>query len=64
MVQSNTIINSSTAISLNDSSSGGGNNVTKNSINEGACGISKGNASSTDVFLPNPVLNMAATICQ
>ncbi|MGC1448740.1 MAG: right-handed parallel beta-helix repeat-containing protein [Candidatus Sulfotelmatobacter sp.] len=65
VVQSNTIINSSsTAISLNDSSSGGGNNVTKNSINEGACGISKGNASSTDVFLPNTVLNMAATICQ
>ncbi len=64
LAESNTIINAGTAISLNESSSGGGNNVTKNSIIEGNCGISHGNAGSTDVFLPNSVSNTAATTCQ
>jgi len=63
VVQTNTLINTSNnAISLNDSS-GGGNNVTKNTINEANCGISKGNAASTDVFLPNTLLNTVATTC-
>lgn len=61
-VQSNVISDTSqTAISLNDNS-GTGNNVTKNTINEANCGISKGNAGS-DVFLPNTILNTAATTC-
>jgi hypothetical protein len=62
VVQSNTISNTSgTAISLNDSS-GTGNNVSKNTINEAHCGISKNNAGS-DVFLPNNILNAVATTC-
>jgi len=61
-VQSNTITNTSgTAISLNDSSSTG-NNITKNTINEANCGISDSNAGS-DVFLPNTILNIAASTC-
>jgi hypothetical protein len=61
-VQSNSLSNSSgNAISLNDSS-GTGNNVTKNTINEANCGISKNNAGS-DVFLPNTILNAAAATC-
>jgi hypothetical protein len=64
-VQANNLINTSNqAISLNDNPGGGNNNVTKNNVNEGNCGISSGNAASTDVFLPNNVLNMAAAKCQ
>ena len=63
VVQTNTLVNTSgNAISINDSS-GGGNNVTKNTINEASCGISEGNAAASDVFLPNTVLNSAATTC-
>lgn len=63
-VQTNNLINSSNqAISLNDISGGGNNNVTKNTVNEGNCGISKSQAASTDVYLPNTVSNMAAAIC-
>jgi hypothetical protein len=54
---------SNQAISINDNSGGGGNVVTGNAINEGNCGISSGNAASSDVFLPNTVYNMAAAQC-
>lgn len=64
LAQSNVIVNAGTAISFNDTSSGGGNNATKNTVIEGNCGISHGNAASTDVFLPNTVSNTAATTCQ
>ena len=61
-VQTNTITNTSgIAISLNDNS-GTSNNVTKNNINEAHCGVSKNNAGS-DIFLPNNILNAAATTC-
>jgi hypothetical protein len=64
VVQSNTLINTSNrAISINDTSGGGSNNVTKNTINEGACGVSTSSAASTDVFLPNTVFNVSATTC-
>jgi len=62
VVQTNTLSNTSgTAISLNDSS-GIGNNVSKNTINEAHCGVSKSNAGS-DIFLPNNILNATATTC-
>jgi hypothetical protein len=61
-VQSNVISDTSgTAISLNDSS-GTGNNITKNTINEANCGISDSNAGS-DVFLPNTITNASASTC-
>jgi len=61
-VQSNVISDTSgTAISLNDSS-GTGNNITKNTINEANCGISDSNAGS-DVFLPNTITNASARTC-
>jgi len=62
--QSNTFVNiSGNAVSLQDSSSGGTNNVTKNTINEAYCGVSKSNAASSDVFLPNTVLNSNQSTC-
>jgi len=62
VVQSNNITSTSgTAISLNDVS-GTGNNITRNTINEANCGISDSNAGG-DVFLPNTILNTAATTC-
>jgi hypothetical protein len=64
IVQSNSLINTNNeAISIQDHSAGGSNNITKNTINEGQCGISINNAASSDVFLPNTVLNVAATTC-
>ncbi len=64
VAQGNQIVNTSgTAISLQDTSSGGSNNVTKNTVNEANCGISSGNAAASDVFLPNTVLNATATTC-
>ena len=62
VVQTNSLVNTSnTAISLNDLS-GGGNTITRNTINEANCGVSKSNAGS-DVFLPNTIVNVAATTC-
>lgn len=64
IVQTNTMVNiSGNAISLQDSSSGGNNNATKNTINEANCGISKSGAASSDVFLPNTVLNSNQATC-
>jgi len=60
----NSIVNTSNnAISLQDSSAGGTNKVTNNTINEAHCGISTSNAASTDVYLPNTVINSASTTC-
>ncbi len=62
VVQTNSLVNTvNNAISLNDVS-GGGNTITKNTINEANCGVSKSNAGS-DVFLPNTIVNVAATTC-
>jgi hypothetical protein len=64
VAQSNTLVNiSGNAVSLQDSSSGGNNNVTKNTINEANCGISTSGAGSSDVFLPNTVLNSNQSTC-
>jgi hypothetical protein len=64
VVQGNTFVNmSGNAVSLQDSSSGGNNNVTKNTINEASCGISTSGAASSDVFLPNTVLNSNQSTC-
>lgn len=64
IAQSNLIVNTSNrAISLNDNSGGGSNNVTKNTVNETNCGISTSGAASSDVFLPNTVLNASASTC-
>lgn len=64
IVQGNSMVNiSGNAISLQDSSSGGNNNATKNTINEANCGISKSGAASSDVFLPNTVLNSNQSTC-
>ena len=64
IVQTNTITNTSNqALALNENSGGGNNNVTKNIVNEGNCGVSKGNAASSDVFLPNTLLNVNMTTC-
>lgn len=54
---------SGNAIALQDSSSGGNNNATKNTINEANCGNSKSGAASSDVFLPNTVLNSNQATC-
>lgn len=63
-VQSNTITSlTGTGLSLNESSSGGSNNVTKNTVNDANCGISKGNAASSDVYLPNTTINVQSTQC-
>jgi len=64
VAQTNTIVNiTGNAISLQDSSTGGSNNVTKNTINEANCGISTSGAASSDVYLPNTVLNSAQSTC-
>lgn len=61
--QTNTLVaTSGNAISLQDNT-GGGNNVTKNTINETNCGISTSGAAGTDVYLPNTVLNASMTTC-
>ena len=63
IAQGNQIINTNgNAISLHDST-GGSNNVTKNTINETNCGISTSGAASTDVYFPNTVINAAFTTC-
>jgi hypothetical protein len=62
--QTNTIVaTTGKAISLQDNT-GGGNNVTKNTINETSCGISTSGAAGTDVYLPNTVSNASMTTCQ
>jgi hypothetical protein len=61
VAQTNTITNG--AISLNESPGDGNNNVIKNTINEANRGVSKGYAASSDLFLPNTMLNAAATTC-
>ena len=64
IAQSNTLVDiSGNAVSLQDSSSGGNNNVTKNTINEANCGISTSGAGASDVFLPNTVLNSNQSTC-
>ena len=61
----NKIVNSTDkAINMQDSSGGGSNNVTKNTIQEANCGISVSGAAATDTFLPNTVIDAAATTCQ
>lgn len=63
IAQGNQIINTNgNAISLHDST-GGSNNVTKNTVNETNCGVSTSGAASTDVYLPNNVINAALTTC-
>jgi Periplasmic copper-binding protein (NosD) len=62
-VQTNTITGTGTALTLNESGGGGGNIVTKNLVNDATCGISTGNASSSDTFLPNSLLNLVANLC-
>jgi hypothetical protein len=60
----NTIVNiANNAISLQDSSAGGTNKVTGNTINEAHCGISTSNAANTDVYFPNTVINSTSTTC-
>lgn len=62
---SNKIINSSDkAISLQDSSSGGSNSLTKNTIDEANCGISVSGAATSDTFLPNTIQNSSSATCQ
>jgi hypothetical protein len=62
--QSNQLVNiSGNAVSLQDSSSGGSNNVTKNTINEANCAVSTGGAASSDTYLPNTVYNSSQTTC-
>jgi hypothetical protein len=64
-VQSNQIVNSSNnAIQLQDSSAGGTNKVTGNTINEASCGLSISQAATTDTYFPNTVENAASTTCQ
>jgi len=61
----NRIVNSSDkAINLQDSSSGGNNNVTRNTIDEANCGISVSGAATSDTFLPNTIQNSALATCQ
>lgn len=65
VVQTNTITAiTGTALKLDESGGGGTNNVTRNSVNDANCGISKGNAASSDVYLPNVVINVVSTQCQ
>jgi len=65
VVQTNTITAiTGTALKLDESTCGGINNVTRNSVNDANCGISKGNAASSDVYLPNVVINVVSTQCQ
>jgi hypothetical protein len=64
-VQSNQIVNSANhAIQLQDSSAGGTNKVTSNTINEANCGLSISQAATTDTYFPNTVENAASTTCQ
>ena len=64
VVQANTITGvSGTALSLNESGSGGSNNVTKNTVNDANCGISNSQAAGTDVYLPNTLLNVVSNLC-
>jgi len=64
VVQTNTITGSaSTALTLNESGGGGSNNVTKNTVNDANCGISKSQAAGSDVYLPNTVTNAVSNQC-
>ena len=64
IVQTNTVGSATgRALQLNESSGGGSNNVTKNTVNDANCGISKSQATGTDVYLPNVLINTAANIC-
>ena len=65
VVQLNTITAlTGNALRLNESTSGGSNNVTKNTVNDANCGISKGSAALSDVYLPNTAINVVSTQCQ
>jgi hypothetical protein len=62
-VQTNTITGVSTALVLNETGGGGANVVTRNIVNDAACGISDSGAASNDTFLPNTLLNIVANTC-
>jgi Periplasmic copper-binding protein (NosD) len=62
-VQTNSISGTGTALTLNESGGGGSNNVTKNTVNDAACGVSNSNAASSDTFLPNTLLNAVNNTC-
>jgi hypothetical protein len=63
IVQTNTLTAVGTALALDESGGGGTNNVTKNVVNDAACGISNSNAASSDTFLPNTLVNVIANVC-
>jgi Periplasmic copper-binding protein (NosD) len=62
-VQSNTITGTTTtAVAINDNGSTGGNSITGNTIIDGNCGISQGNAIG-DTLTPNTMSVVVSTTC-
>jgi parallel beta-helix repeat protein len=61
VVQNNTISNA-VVDGILDESSFGGNNITKNTVNEAQFGIFADNSASGDTLVPNTFFNVVTTI--
>lgn len=63
VVENNTIVETTTALIVNDNGSPGGNVVVHNTLNEASCGVLLTPASTADTIAPNTLLNVVTMTC-